>query len=163
MDTEVCAMGKRHEVSDAEWSILDSVIPKSTAKTGRPARDRRTMLNGLLWILSTGAQWRDLPERFGPWETVYGTFNRWRALGVFDAIVNALHLRLDQEGKIDWDLWCIDGTSVRGSRSAAGASKKASSGIPTNPPTTHWAVPAGVSAASSTCLSTAAARRSKSK
>lgn len=118
-------MGNRHEVSEEEWAILDGVIPKSKAKTGRPASDRRTMLNGLMWILSTGAQWRDLPERFGPWETVYGTFNKWRASGVFDAIVNALHLRLDQEGKIDWDLWCIDGTSVRGSRSAAGASKKA--------------------------------------
>ena len=68
MDTEVCAMGKRHEVSEEEWAILDTVIPKSNAKTGRPASDRRTMLNGLMWILSTGAQWRDLPERFGPWE-----------------------------------------------------------------------------------------------
>jgi transposase len=48
-------MGKRHEVSEEEWAILDSVIPKSPAKTGRPARDRREMLNGLLWILCTGA------------------------------------------------------------------------------------------------------------
>ena len=117
-------MAKRHEVSDDEWSVLDSVIPKSAATTGRPARDRREMLNGLLWILCTGAQWRDLPERFGPWETVYSTFRTWRKSGVYDAILDALHVRLDQAGKIDWDLWCIDGTSVRGSRSAAGASKK---------------------------------------
>ncbi len=156
-------MGKRHEVSEEEWAILDTVIPKSTARTGRPARDRRTMLNGVMWILSTGAQWRDLPERFGPWETVYGTFAKWRASGVFDAIVKALHLRLDREGKLDWDLWCIDGTSVRGSRSAAGASKKAGRRTPTNPRITRWAVPAGGSAASSTYLSTDTARRSKSK
>ena len=140
-------MGKRHEVSEEQWAILDQVIPKSKARTGRPASDRRTMLNGLMWILGTGAQWRDLPERFGPWETVYGTFNKWRAAGVFDAIVDALHLRLDREGKIDWDLWCIDGTSVRGSRSAAGASKKASRRTPTNPRTTPWATPAAGSAA----------------
>jgi transposase len=61
---------KRHEVSEVEWALLDPLIPKSQAKTGRPPRDRRQMLDGLLWVLSTGAQWRDLPERFGPWETV---------------------------------------------------------------------------------------------
>ena len=95
-------MVKRHEVSEEEWAILDSVIPKSTAATGRPARDRREMLNGLLWILCTGSQWRDLPERFGPWETVYSTFRTWRKSCVYDAILDALHVRLDQAGKIDW-------------------------------------------------------------
>jgi transposase len=155
-------MKARHEVSDEEWAILDSVIPKSKAKTGRPARDRRTMLNGLLWILCTGAQWRDLPERFGPWETVYGTFNKWRTAGVFDAILDALHVRLDQAGQIDWELWCLDGTSVRGSRSAAGASKKASKPIRRNRRTTHWAARVGDSAANSTFSSTATARRSPS-
>jgi transposase len=155
-------MGKRHEVSDEEWAILESVIPMSKAKTGRPARDRREMLNGLLWILCTGAQWRDLPERFGPWETVYGTFRTWRKAGVYDAILDALHVRLDQAGKIDWDLWCIDGTSVRGSRSAAGASKKASRPTRRNRPTTHWAARVGDLAASSTSSSTATARRSPS-
>jgi transposase len=155
-------MGKRHEVSEEEWALLDQVIPKSTAKTGRPTRDRREMLNGLLWILSTGAQWRDLPERFGPWETVYTTFSRWRKAGVYDAILDVLHVRLDQAGKIDWELWCIDGTSVRGSRSAAGASKKAPRLILRNPRTMRWAVPAAGSAASSTFSSTGTARRSPS-
>lgn len=155
-------MAKRHEVSEEEWAILDSVIPKSTAKTGRPARDRREMLNGLLWILSTGAQWRDLPERFGPWGTVYSTFRTWRKAGVYDAILDALHVRLDQAGKIDWDLWCIDGTSVRGSRSAAGASKKVPRPIPRNRRTTLWAAREAGSAASSTSSSTATARRSPS-
>jgi transposase len=156
-------MVKRHEVTDEEWAILASVIPKSTALTGRPARDRREMLNGLLWILCTGAQWRDLPERFGPWQTVYGTFRQWRKAGLYDAILDVLHVRLDQAGKIDWELWCIDGTSVRGSRSAAGASKKVGRRTPTNPRTTLWAVPAADSAASSTSSSTATARRSMSK
>ena len=155
-------MTKRHEVSDEEWSVLDSVIPKSAATTGRPARDRREMLNGVLWILSTGAQWRDLPERLGPWETVYTTFRRWRKAGVYDAILDALHVRLDQAGKIDWDLWCIDGTSVRGSRSAAGASKKVPRPTLRNRRTTPWAVPAAGSAANSTSSSMGTARRSPS-
>ena len=128
---------KRHEVSDEEWAILEPLLPKSHAKTGRPPRDLRQMLNGLMWILSTGASWRDLPERFGPWETVYGYFKMWRATGVFDAILDALHLRLDREGKIDWDLWCIDGTSIRATRSAAGASKKVAKAIPRNLKTMH--------------------------
>lgn len=153
---------KRHEISEEEWAILAPVIPKSKAKTGRPASDRRTMLDGALWILSTGAQWRDLPERFGPWQTVYGTFNTWRSDGVFDAILNALHLRLDRDGKIDWDLWCIDGTSVRASRSAAGASKKASRRTPRNRRIMRWAGPAAGSAANSTFSSMATARRSES-
>jgi transposase len=152
---------KRHEVSEEEWAILDPLIPKSEARTGRPPRDRRQMLNGILWILSTGAQWRDLPERFGPWETVYGYFNKWRASGLFDAILDALHLRLDQEGKIDWDLWCIDGTSVRGTRSSAGASKKVASTIPRSPRITVWAIREADLAARSTSSSTVMARPSK--
>jgi transposase len=152
---------KRHEVSDEEWAILDPLIPQSKAKTGRPPRDRRQMVNGMMWILSTGAPWRDLPERFGPWETVYGYFNTWRANSVFDAILDALHLRLDQNGHIDWDLWCIDGSSVRATRAAAGASKKVASTIPRNPRITVWAVREGDLAAKSTSSSTAMARPSK--
>ena len=153
---------KRHELHDDEWAIVEPLLPKSTAKTGRPRRDRRQMLNGLLWILSTGAQWRDLPERYGPWETVYGYFRQWRASGVFDRILDALHLRLDQEGKIDWDLWCIDGTSVRATRSAAGATKKVSRTIPTNPRTTPWVAREADSPASSRSSSMVVAHRSKS-
>lgn len=154
---------KRHEVSDEEWAMLEPLLPKSNAKTGRPRRDLRQMLNGLMWILATGAPWRDLPERFGPWETVYGYFKTWRATGVFDAILDALHLRLDREGKIDWDLWCIDGTSIRATRAAAGASKKVSRAIPRNPMITGWADPKVDLAANSTFSSTATARRLKSK
>ena len=120
------------------------------------------MLDAILWIVSTGVPWRDLPERFGPWETVYGYFRSWRASGFFDRIVNALHLRLDQEGKIDWDLRCIDGTSVRATRSAAGATKKVSWTIPTNPKITLSVAREAGLAANSRSSSMAMARRSKS-
>ena len=128
---------KRHEVSDEEWALLDPLIPKSKATTGRPPRDRREMLNGMLWILATGAPWRDLPERYGPWQSVYDYFSQWRAEGVFGAILDALHLRLDQKGYIDWDLWCIDGASVRATRAAAGASKKVWKAMRRSLPTTR--------------------------
>jgi transposase len=112
------------------------------------------MLNGILWILRTGAPWRDLPERYGPWQSVYEYFTEWRAAGVYDRILEILQIRLDSEGRIDWDLFCVDGSIVRASRSAAGASKKVSSSIRKSPETTVWAAQEVDSAASSTWLLT---------
>jgi len=130
---------KRHELTDRQWALVESHVPLSTARTGRPARDRRTLLNGIFWILCTGAPWRDLPERFGPWQTVYDHFRKWRKSGVFAAIIESLQVKLDRDGYIDWELWCVDGSSVRAARAAAGADKKVSSGTPMNPKITHWA------------------------
>jgi len=132
-----------------QWTIIKSILPKRTATTGRKPRDPRNMLNGILWILRTGAPWRDLPERFGPWQTVYDYYRHWRDDGIFDRMVQVLQIRLDREGKIDWDLWCIDGSSVRASRAAAGALKKVSVNILRNPRIMLWAAHAGDSAANS--------------
>ena len=130
---------KRHELTDEQWALVESHVPLSAAGTGRPARDRRTLLNGIFWILCTGAPWRDLPERFGPWQTVYDHFRKWRKSGVFAAIIEALQVKLDKDGYIDWELWCVDGSSVRAARAAAGADKKVSSGTRTSRKTTLWA------------------------
>ncbi len=130
---------KRHELMDEQWALIESMVPLSNACTGRPPRDRRILLNGIFWILHTGAPWRDLPERFGPWQTVYHHFAKWRREGVFAEIVEALQITLDQDGLIDWDLWCIDGANVRAARAAAGAGKKVLTGTPTNRRTTLWA------------------------
>jgi transposase len=91
------------------------------------------MLDALLWVLRTGAPWRDLPDFYGPWETVYSRFRIWRKDGVFDRIVERLQVELDDAGKIDWDLWCIDGSNVRAARCAAGGQK----GGPKSPRTTR--------------------------
>jgi transposase len=146
---------KRHALTDEQWLLVDPLIPRSTAKTRRPPSDRRLMLDGIFWILNTGAPWRDLPERFGPWQTVYDHFSKWRKSGVFAVIIEALQVKLDHQGLIDWDLWCVDGASVRATRAAAGADKKVSSGIPTNRPTTLWAAAAAGLDPSSTWLLTA--------
>ena len=83
------------------------------------------MLNGMRWILRTGCPWRDLPEdRFGPWETVYCRFRRWRGDGTLAKVAAALIEVLDEQGQIDWDLWCVDGSSARATRAAAGAAKR---------------------------------------
>lgn len=84
------------------------------------------MLDGVLWRLNTGAAWRDLPERFGPWQTVYDRFSELRRSGLLDRIIERLQLRLNEAGLIDPDLFCIDGTSIRAARAAGGAAEKKS-------------------------------------
>lgn len=91
------------------------------------------MLDGVLWILKTGAQWRDLPDRFGPWKTVYGRFARWRDDGTLDRVVAHLQRDLDRDGLIEWSAFCVDSTTVRASRVAAGARKRGASTV--GPPT----------------------------
>src|ERR1700723_3438631 len=112
----------RYELTDDEWNLLKGLFPSQ--QRGGKWNDHRTTLNGMLWILRSGAPWRDLPERYGKWKSVYHRFNRWRREGLFDRILKALQIRLDKHGKIDWDLWLVDGSNVRASRAAAGARKR---------------------------------------
>jgi transposase len=154
---------KRHEIKDEQWALVDPHVPRSKAPTGRPPSDRRLMLNGIFWILGTGAPWRDLPERFGPWQTVYDHFRKWRKSGVFARIIEVLQVKLDEKGLIDWELWCVDGASVRAARAAAGANKKVSSGTPTSRKTTLWAAAEAGLDRNSTWLLTARAFRLPSK
>ena len=130
---------QRHDLDDGQWSLVLPFIPKSTARTGRPPSDPRLNLNGVFWILGTGAPWRDLPDRYGRWQTVYDHFRKWRKSGVFADMIEALQVKLDNKGHIDWELWCVDGSSVRAARAAAGADKKVSTVIPTSRRITHWA------------------------
>lgn len=120
-------MAKRYELSDASWELIkDLVSPEQ--KMGRPRSDDRLVLHGILWILCSGAAWRDLPERFGPWSTVYQRFRDWRDDGTFDRILELerLHIRLNREELIDLDIWIIDSTAVRATRASSGAGKKGS-------------------------------------
>ncbi|WP_244307060.1 transposase [Azotobacter salinestris] len=82
------------------------------------------MLNGIFWILCSGAKRRDLPERYGPWKTVYQRFRLWRDNGTFEQVLRHLHLRLREDGFIDLDTWMVDSTSIRATRAASGARKK---------------------------------------
>jgi transposase len=116
----------RYELSDEQWARLEPLLPHRThhGQLGHPFHGHRPLLNGILWILHTGAPWRDLPERYGAWQTVYYRFNRWRRDGTWVRLVTSLLDELDDRGQIDHDLWCIDGTVIRASRAAAGAKKK---------------------------------------
>lgn len=126
---------RRHELSDEQWKLIEPLLPKNGHR-GEPWKDHRTLVNGILWRGRTGVPWRDVPERYGPWQTVYDRFNRWRRDGTWERIAQALQIRLDEQGVIDWDLWCVDGTNIRATRAAAGGGKK---GDLQSPQITRWA------------------------
>lgn len=114
---------RRYELSDEQWARIAPLFPQR-AKAGRPPNDHRPIVNGILWILHTGAPWRDLPERYGPWQTVFYRFSGWRRDGTWVRIVTSLLDELDDKGQIDHDLWCIDGTIARAARCAGGARRR---------------------------------------
>lgn len=118
---------KRHALTDAQYDVLSALLPHNHRR-GHPFKDHRLILDGILWILHTGAPWRDLPERFGPWKTVHGRFNRWRKNGLWDRILTALQAKAHDGGGMDWEMFCIDSSVVRASRAAAGAEKKRRTG-----------------------------------
>ncbi len=114
-------MPHRHELTDAEWERLAPLLPPP--KPGRPRQDDRRIISAILWKLATGAPWRDLPERFGPWQTVYTRFWRWTRAGVWDQLFAAVQRQADAAGQIDWQIHFVDGTIVRAHQHAAGAKK----------------------------------------
>ncbi|MUN42857.1 IS5 family transposase, partial [Actinomadura sp. NEAU-AAG5] len=113
---------RRHELTDAAWARIEPLLPVQPRRGGRWL-DHRTVLNGILWKLATGAPWRDLPERYGNWKTVYERYRRWAADGTFDAVLSHAQVHDDSVGGIDWTV-SVDSTIVRAHQHAAGAAKK---------------------------------------
>lgn len=113
----------RHRLTDDQWECMKDLFPEP-AKTGRPPRNRREIVDAILWILRSGAPWRDLPEEFGPFQTVWDLFDKWNASGLLEEIVNRLRAAHVDVGEIDGELWCVDGTTIRAARCAAGGGKK---------------------------------------
>jgi transposase len=114
---------RRHELTDEQWAKLAPLLPPQKPRTGRPNNDHRLIINGILWILKTGAPWEDLPERYGSTKTVSSRLYRWRKAGLWDQILAALQQQGDAAGGLDWSIHYVDGTSVRAHQSAAGAKK----------------------------------------
>jgi transposase len=109
------------DLTDAQWAKLQPLLPPQKPRTGRPANDHRTVLNGILWVLRTGSPWRSLPDRYGSWKTVSSRFYRWQKAGVWDHILAGLQRRADADGRLDWTLHFVDSTVVRAHQHAAGA------------------------------------------
>ncbi len=109
----------RNRLTDKHWNLIKGVFPEP-ASTGRPPVCRRMVMDGILWINRTGSPWRDLPEEFGKWGTVWDLFNTWTSDGTLDEILERLRERINLDG----ELWCLDGTIVRAARCANGGGKK---------------------------------------
>lgn len=86
--------------------------------------DHRTILNGILWILPTGAPWRDLPERYGNWKTVYSRFRRWQEAGIWEQILREIQTAAAHDAQIYGSVTMIDSSSIRAHQHAAGARKR---------------------------------------
>jgi transposase len=113
----------RGDLTNEQWERLKPLLPPQKPYTGRPAGDHRTIVNGILWVLRTGAPWRDLPERYGPWASVYSRFRRWKEAGIWDRVLTELQAQGDQLGEVDWEIHFVDGSIVRAHQHAAGAKK----------------------------------------
>ncbi len=115
----------RGDLTNEQWALIEPLLPPQKPPTGRPSLDHRQVMNGILLVLRTGAPWRDLPERYGKWSTVYSRFQRWRKAGIWDRIFEGLQGIKDREGLVDWEVHFIDGSVVRAHQHAAGAKKAA--------------------------------------
>ena len=107
----------RFDLTDTEWSLIGPLLPNKPR--GVPRTDDRRVLNGIFYVLRTGSPWRDLPERYGPYTTVYNRFNRWAKAGVWLKVFGVLTQRSPQS------LHLIDSSIIRAHQHAAGGKKGA--------------------------------------
>ncbi|MFJ8249180.1 IS5 family transposase [Streptomyces sp. NPDC094466] len=115
-------MLSRGDLTNAEWAVLAPLLPTSSNRCGR-WRDHRQVINGIIHRLSTGCQWRKLPERFGPWQTVHKRHQLWSADGTWERLLQHVQALADAAGDIDWNV-NVDSTSIRAHQHSAGAPKR---------------------------------------
>jgi transposase len=108
---------KRHALADEQWAQIAALLPGEVGRIARPAKSNRLMVEAIVWILRTGAPWRDLPKRFGPWKSVYTRFRRWTRQGIWGRVLEKLAEQQDGES------YMIDATIVRAHQDATGAKK----------------------------------------
>ena len=112
----------RFDHTDAQWAILEPLLPTGT-KPGRPPTwTKRQLIDGIRWRTRVGAPWRDVPACYGTWQTIYGLFRRWQRDGTWTRILTRLQARADAAGLICWDV-SVDTTIARAHQHAAGARK----------------------------------------
>jgi hypothetical protein len=85
------------ELTEERWACIAPLLAPQTPRTGRPPHDHRTLLAGMLWVVRTGASWREVPPEFGPWETVHSRYQAWRRAGIWQQILNTMDGRDDHD------------------------------------------------------------------
>jgi transposase len=115
-------MSRRHELTDVAWAAIAPLLP-ADPRRGEKWRDHRAVINGILWKLSTGVPWRDVPERYGPWQTLHARLLRWKRDGTWAKLLRHTQQHSDAVGEVAWEVG-VDSTVVRAHQHAAGAPKK---------------------------------------
>ena len=105
-------MSRFQLLTDAQWSLIESVLPSPTGRRGRPFSDARTMVEAIIYRYRCGIAWRDLPEAFGPWQTVWTWHRRMASDGTWDQVLAVLTARADAAGAVDWSI-AVDSTIAR--------------------------------------------------
>jgi transposase len=111
-------MSRRAVLTDAQWERIAELLPSSEGCVGRPFRDHRQVVEGIVYRYRTGIAWRDLPEEFGPWQTVWKRHRRFSLDGTWDRLLSRLLAEADAAGEIDWSV-SIDSTINRAHQHAA--------------------------------------------
>src|SRR5215203_2614686 len=114
----------RGELTDKAWEQIAPLLPENDRRGGR-WRDHRQVIDGILWRLRTGAPWRDVPDRYGPWQTCYDRFVRWRRDGNWDRVLVRVQMAAEVAEAIPWTV-SVDSTVVRAHQHAAGARRQPS-------------------------------------
>lgn len=115
-------MSRFQVLSDAQWALIEDALPRPTGRRGRPFADARTMVEGIVYRYRTGTAWRDLPEVFGPWQTVWTWHRRMSADGTWDKVLRLLTKRADAAGEVDWSL-AVDSTIARAHQHATNVTR----------------------------------------
>ena len=108
----------RFDVTDAEWDLIEPFLP--VAATGPLPRRARAQFNGVMWRFRSGGGWREVPERYGPWSTIYSRFRAWALAGVFQGLMDALIAEAAARGQVGLELVSVDSTIVRAHHESAG-------------------------------------------
>jgi len=113
----------RHDLTDAQWALLEPLLPDRTPRRGGRWSDHRPIVDGVIWRTRTGSPWRDLPAAYGPWQTVYDRHRRWSGDGTWEQVLHALRAGCDLDSTTEEGEWIvsIDSTIVRAHHDAAGA------------------------------------------
>ena len=106
-------MVKRYELSDEQWRKMADLVPGKAGDPGRTGDDNRRFVNGVLWVLRSGAHWHDLPPRYGKWKSVHKRFTRWAKAGVWERVFDSLTADPDN------DYLMLDSSLVRAHQQAA--------------------------------------------
>lgn len=124
-------MSRDEILTEAQWALVEPLLPSSKGKRSRPFRDHRQVMEGIVYRYRTGCPWRDVPDRFGPWKTLWKRHARWSKDGTWDQILERLLAEADAAGQIDWQL-SIDSTVSRVHQHGLNMSREVASQLPSH-------------------------------